>query len=439
VWPFVFLRENDRSWFNTNDERMRRSRGARGRRYVYDLGTTAFVDGIQAELAPCEVDVARVLLQRPSGSLPQLSALAEQWISESGITPDDPIGRARHLESRLRDSGQFSYSPEEPERDSGLDPIEDFIARHPQGNCEFFATALTLMLRSQGIPARMVIGFKSEEFSDLSQAHIARNSHAHTWVEAFIPPEHLGETPRQNDPLSDWSRGGWLRLDPTPAGSEMDDDAGLLARGMGYWIGKLRSIWRNHVTGMNSSRQRTAVYEPLLARVKGIGLNLVSPEWWGSIAARTVATIRAFPEEAFGRFGWRGGLAWLALLIAAAAAIGRVRRWSRGRKLRAARTGGRTGRNGRQEVLFYRRLEALLGRHGLARAASQTHREFARESGIKLSESTGEIQIAALPLEVVSAFYQVRFGESDLNDNQMTAVRQALRRIEQAARSRRKG
>jgi hypothetical protein len=152
-----------------------------------------------------------------------------------------------------------------------------------------------------------------------------------------------------------------------------------------------------------------------------------------------VATIRAFPEELFGRFGWRGGLAWLALLIAAAAAIGRVRRWSRGRKLGAASTGGRIGRSGRQEVLFYRRLEALLGRHGLARAASQTHREFARESGIRLSESTGEIQIATLPLEVVSAFYQVRFGASDLNDSQMAAVRQALRRIEQAARSRRKG
>ncbi len=438
AWPMLFVKENDDLWFNTHSERVGRSRGARSRRYVYELGTTAFVDGIQTDLAPCEVETADVLLQWPSGSLTRLAAEAEQWVSESGIPADDPIGRARHLENRLRDSGQFSYTREEPDRDSGLDPTEDFIALHPQGNCEFFASALTLMLRSQGIPARMVIGFKTDEYSVLNQTHTARNSHSHTWVEAFIAPDQLGETPRQDDPLCDWSRGGWLRLDPTPGGADLDGDSGMLARGFGYYLGKLRSLWRRHVTGMSSTQQRAALYEPLSVRVKGIGLRLVSPEWWSSLAANTIATIRDMPEETYNRYGWRGVAACLALLIVVTVAFGRLRRSSRGRKLRTANNGGRPGRNGRQEVHFYRRLETLLGRHGLARAASQTHREFARESGIKLSESTGESLVATLPLEVVSAFYQVRFGESDLNDRQMMAVGQALRRIEQAARNNRK-
>ncbi len=438
VWPLVFIAKNDQIWLDAHKESLGRSRGARGRRFVYELGTTAFSDGIQTDLAPCEVDVARVLQQWPSGSLPGLAALAEQWVSESGIAPDDPIGRARYLERRLHDSDQFTYSLVEPDRNSAIDPIEDFVVGNSEGNCEFFASTLTLMLRSQGIPARMVIGFKSGEYSHLSQTFIARNSYAHAWVEAFISPDRLGETPRQDDPLSDWSSGGWLRLDPTPAVSPGDAGGGLLARGLGYWFGKLRSFWREHVTGMSRSHQRRSLYEPLAARAKGIGVRLTSPEWWSNLTASTVATIRNLPNEASGRFGWRGGLACLVLLIVAVVAIGRVRRWSRGRKLQATRAGGPNGRNGREEIPFYRRLETLLGRHGLARAASQTHREFARESGIKLSESTGEVQIATLPLDVVNAFYQVRFGEADLDDSQLATVQKALRRIEQAARGKRK-
>ena len=205
VWPFIYLRRNDHVSFNAQNERMVRSQAASNRRFTYELGTTAFVDGVQTDLSPCEVDPGRILLQWPSRSLPGLAALAEQWISESGIPPNDPIGRARHLQSRLRDSGQFSYSSEEPDRDSSLDPVEDFVVRHPRGNCEFFASALTLMLRSQGIPARVVVGFNSGEYSHLNQAYIVRNSHTHAWVEAFIPSDHLGETPRQDDPLCDWS------------------------------------------------------------------------------------------------------------------------------------------------------------------------------------------------------------------------------------------
>ena len=49
------------------------------------------------------------------------------------------------------------------ERDPTIDPIEDFVTKHPQGHCEYFATALTLMLRSLGIPARVVSGFKCDE------------------------------------------------------------------------------------------------------------------------------------------------------------------------------------------------------------------------------------------------------------------------------------
>ena len=81
------------------------------------------------------------------------------------MAAENRYARARYLEGRLRDSGQFTYSLEGQSRDPQIDPIEDFIANNPQGHCEYFATALALMLRSQGIPARVVIGYRTGEWT----------------------------------------------------------------------------------------------------------------------------------------------------------------------------------------------------------------------------------------------------------------------------------
>ena len=95
--------------------------------------------------------------------------------------------------------------------------IEDFITNNPRGHCEYFATALTLMLRTRGIPARMMVGFKCDEWNRKGRFFQVRELHAHTWVEAYMEPGHvapdlLPESWRGKGPV-----GGWLRLDPTPA------------------------------------------------------------------------------------------------------------------------------------------------------------------------------------------------------------------------------
>jgi len=438
VWPLVFIRENENVGYNAQLERLERSRRARSRRFICELGTTAFSDGVQADLMPCEVDVPPFLQRWPPRRLPKLAALAEQWVSESGIASDDPIGRARHLEACLSTSDRFSYRLEETARDAAIDPVEDFVANNPEGNCEFFATALTLMLRSQGTPARMVVGFKSSESGYFGESRIARQSHAHTWVEAFIPADRLVQTPRPDGPLTDWSRGAWLRLDPTPAASAASSSSGLLAGGLGYWIERLSLVWRDQVMGMSGVRQRESIYGPLATRARRIGSRMASLDWWSGVAVRSVATIGALPEIVTSRVGWQGGLACLAMLVVATVALGEFRRLSRRRRLNATIGANSASRNGQRQIKFYRRLETLLVRHGLVRAASQTHREFARDSGIRLSESTDDFEIAALPLEVVDAFYQVRFGDADLSENQMAAVQHALHRIKRAANGKRR-
>ncbi|MEE2777886.1 MAG: DUF3488 and transglutaminase-like domain-containing protein [Acidobacteriota bacterium] len=77
-------------------------------------------------------------------------------------------------------------------------PIEDFLFKYRSGHCEYFATAMILMLRSVDVPARLVTGFVGAEFNPLEDYYIVRQSNAHAWVEAWIPEV------------------GWATFDPTP-------------------------------------------------------------------------------------------------------------------------------------------------------------------------------------------------------------------------------
>ena len=123
------------------------------------------------------------------------------------IDENDPIGRARALEAYLRDSTEFQYELQPVERDPGVDPVEDFVTRHRIGHCEFFASALALMLRQVGIPSRLVVGYKGGEWTDQSY-YLVRNLHAHAWVEAYIEPsDDVARDRRTTPPRARTARG----------------------------------------------------------------------------------------------------------------------------------------------------------------------------------------------------------------------------------------
>jgi hypothetical protein len=77
-------------------------------------------------------------------------------------------------------------------------PIDDFILKHRYGNCEYFASALAIMLRVADIPSRVVGGYRGGTYNDMGQYYMVTQNEAHLWVEAYIPGS------------------GWLRLEPTP-------------------------------------------------------------------------------------------------------------------------------------------------------------------------------------------------------------------------------
>jgi hypothetical protein len=95
------------------------------------------------------------------------------------------------------------------------DPLAYFLFQKRAGHCEYFASAMTVMLRSVGIPARLINGFLTGEYNDVGGDFIVRASDAHSWVEVFFPNY------------------GWLTFDPTPPAEETAP--GMFSRFGRYW------------------------------------------------------------------------------------------------------------------------------------------------------------------------------------------------------------
>ncbi len=123
---------------------------------------------------------------------PRIERLARQWTS--GLK--SPQAKAAALAGKLR--SEFNHTPETPKAPQNVSPVEYFLFESKLGNCECFSGALCLMLRSIGIPARVVEGFAGAEETRREDQFLIRYSNYHVWVEAA-----LGD-------------GNWTLLEPSP-------------------------------------------------------------------------------------------------------------------------------------------------------------------------------------------------------------------------------
>ncbi|MBK8258353.1 MAG: transglutaminase domain-containing protein [Polyangiaceae bacterium] len=129
-------------------------------------------------------------LRRPLKISQELSPILREW-TRGASTPRDRINAiADHLRNDLRYSLHAERGPG--------DPVLDFLLENPQGHCEYFASALAMLARSAGIPARVVAGYRVTERNELGGYSIVRERNAHAWVEVFLPEE------------------GWVTVDATP-------------------------------------------------------------------------------------------------------------------------------------------------------------------------------------------------------------------------------
>jgi hypothetical protein len=133
-------------------------------------------------------------LQVPQNLSPKIIALVNSLTTEQ-----HPEANAQTILQYLNNS-QYQYSLQ------GLpiskNPLETFLFESRYGNCEYFASALAIMLRVSGIPSRMIGGYRGGYYNDVGKYYLVPQKNAHVWVEAYLPHK------------------GWVRLDPTPASAD---------------------------------------------------------------------------------------------------------------------------------------------------------------------------------------------------------------------------
>jgi transglutaminase-like putative cysteine protease len=125
-----------------------------------------------------------IVSYRSPAVLDRIDQLARQIVTRARATT--PYDQASAIESYLRDPQNFTYSLEAP-TPPGRDPIDYFLFTSHKGYCEFFATAMGDMLRSLGIPTRLVNGYGPGTYDNSTQQFIVRGEDAHTWVEVYFP------------------------------------------------------------------------------------------------------------------------------------------------------------------------------------------------------------------------------------------------------------
>ena len=119
----------------------------------------------------------------PEAYQPVLTRIAAEAHSV-GLKPADTVVQIEKFFAQ-----NFHYSLIQPGYFPGRKPLVSFLLRDRAGHCEYFATATTLLLRQNGIPARYAVGYLVDEYSARERAFIARARHAHAWAEAFVAGE----------------------------------------------------------------------------------------------------------------------------------------------------------------------------------------------------------------------------------------------------------
>jgi hypothetical protein len=315
---------------------------------------------------------------------PRIPALAKQ-ITEHMETPYD---KARGIESYLR--SHYGYTLDLTGTPPA-DPLAYFLFEKRAGHCEYFASALTIMLRSIGIPARLVNGFLTGEYNDVGGDFIIRASDAHSWVEVFFPGY------------------GWMTFDPTPPGN--DAPPGMFARFGRYWDW-FQLQWSEWVINYDFVHQMTLAQN----------LRHVSQDWtdwfrktfaeWRRSATDRLELLQARAMQTAAFFPATFALvAALLILIIVVLQPGVRERLQTLWRLRISSTATMTPH---LATIQYNEMLRMLARHGIRKSPGQTPLEFAA------SMPDGTL---AEPVSELTDMYQAaRFGDRASDPRQASSL-----------------
>lgn len=367
--PFSFVRHDD--------EGSIQSRRHEFERLIYKAVSDTTIpdpDTLRNDRRPYPAYIERYL-QLPEALNPRITLLARTTVVNSGA--HNVYDAARAIETALRTD--YSYSLEM--KATGPDPLSDFLFNVRQGHCEYFSTAMAVMLRTQNIPARVVNGFLSGEYNEAADAYNVRQSDAHSWVEVYFPETN-----------------SWVTFDPTPAAGRAVSQRSGLAGLVGKYAEAFELMWFQYVIGYDKQEQRSLATS-LNNRLFKYRRNL----------ADELFAVRKMPQ-----IGWQRILGIVGLVIGVFVAVWVVRRIAQMGWRRAFRLEVRGAQSGPSAVEFYERLTRVLVERGIKREPQQTPLEFA--TGLGWNEV----------IRITEIYNRVRYGQEKLSGTDSRQIEQWL-------------
>lgn len=274
---------------------------------------------------------------------PRIPKLAEQ-VSASA---DNNYDKAVAIETYLRT--KFGYTLQLP-HPVPRDPLANFLFERRQGHCEYFASSMAVMLRTLRIPSRVVNGFRTGEFNDLTSQYVVRGRDAHSWVEAYFP------------------RYGWVSFDPTPAGPLVVHNQW---NRLMLYVDAMASFWREWVINYDASHQYRLGREASRNSVAWVHhMQNWAHRHYGAVLAAARQVKQTFTDSPA---GWSIGAVIAAVILVLA---GNARRlW---RMFRRQRLASRPEKSPRlAATIWYERMIRIIGRRGWHKLPAQTPAEFA--------------------------------------------------------------
>ncbi|MEM9188561.1 MAG: DUF3488 and transglutaminase-like domain-containing protein [Myxococcota bacterium] len=346
-----------------------------GLTYVAHIATGEQELGVE-ELTP---DSRERYLQLPE-TTDRLRALADELTADH----DDDRSRADSILHHLQQSGTYTYSLTMPDT-AGRDPLEVFLFDARSGHCEYFSTAMAIMLRTQGIPARNVTGFVGGRYNPYGEYYAIAQGDAHSWVEAYVD-------------------GAWVTYDPTPpargnppASSILDDLRAI--------VDALRSRWAEHVVSYDMRKQIS-------------GLRKVY-RWFRQFRSEAEEAPREVLEDDGAPVTEDSPLPLVLIVVVVVVAIAVALRLRR-------KSTTKEDANLVRAAALYRSLDKALAKQGFVRAPSTTPWEHAT-----VVKAAGFSEAPAVE-EMVRRYQAVRFGGEELTAAEVAQWKGLIRQVQKA-------
>jgi transglutaminase-like putative cysteine protease len=333
-------------------------------------------------------------LQVPVGSQ-QVADLAHRVIQQATT----PFGQTLAIQQHLLNNYRYSLDADTATLSH---PLEEFLFTRKTGYCEHYATAMVVMLRTVGIPARLVTGFLATEWNEYGGYFTVRQRDAHAWVEVYFP------------------HSGWITMDPTPTVSA----AGATPRweSLSRLGESVRLQWDRLFIRYSAKDQLAVVHgvregsDLLRERVSHWVSSLSAPI--SQVLSRLARTARTFQP---GMLGLITGVMVVGLALLLLMLRDRIGLW--------AATHLSTSHPQLAIVQLYTRMLRMVERHGVSKPPTATASEFAR-----LVEQEWK---AAGPMvaDVTALYHQGRFSRTPLTSHELSRAAEQVGRLQSLART----